>query len=101
MEAIYDAKLDPEFQNAFIDIDKQDSRKLPDGTESDLKFDYGFVCLGMRANAPILQALYDTFGNSGDVEIMNIGDSVRARRIIEGTTEGRNILGVLEQREYL
>ena len=75
--------------------------KLPDGTESDLKFDYGFVCLGMRANAPILQALYDTFGNSGDVEIMNIGDSVRARRIIEGTTEGRNILGVLEQREYL
>lgn len=75
--------------------------KLPDGTESDLKFDYGFVCLGMRANAPILQALYDTFGNSGDVEIMNIGDSVRARRIIEGTTEGRNILGVLERREYL
>lgn len=75
--------------------------KLPDGTESDLEFDYGFVCLGMRANAPILQALYDTFGNSGAVEIMNIGDSVRARRIIEGTTEGRNILGVLEQREYL
>lgn len=75
--------------------------KLPDGSESDLKFDYGFVCLGMRANAPILQALYDTFGNSGDVEIMNIGDSVRARRIIEGTTEGRNILGVLERREYL
>ena len=72
-----------------------------DGTETDLEFDYGFVCLGMRANAPILQALYDTFGNSGDVEIMNIGDSVRARRIIEGTTEGRNILGVLERREYL
>lgn len=75
--------------------------KLQDGTESELRFDYGFVCLGMRANAPILQALYDTFGNSGDVEIMNIGDSVRARRIIEGTTEGRNILGVLERREYL
>ncbi len=75
--------------------------KLPDGTETDLEFDYGFVCLGMRANAPILQALYDTFGNSGDVEIMNIGDSVRARRIIEGTTEGRNILGVLDRREYL
>lgn len=81
-------------ENAFL-------VKLPDGTESNLEFDYGFVCLGMRANAPILQALYDTFGNSGDVEIMNIGDSVRARRIIEGTTEGRNILGVLERREYL
>ncbi len=32
---------------------------------------------------------------------MNIGDSVRARRIIEGTTEGRNILEVLEKRDYL
>ena len=57
--------------------------------------------LGMRANAPILDALYNTFGHSGDVEIMNIGDSVRARRIIEGTTEGRNILEVLEKRDYL
>ena len=69
--------------------------------EKDLAFDYGFVCLGMRANAPILDALYNTFGHSGDVEIMNIGDSVRARRIIEGTTEGRNILEVLEKRDYL
>ena len=61
--------------------------KMPDGEEKDLAFDYGFVCLGMRANAPILDALYNTFGHSGDVEIMNIGDSVRARRIIEGTTQ--------------
>ena len=75
--------------------------KMPDGEEKDLAFDYGFVCLGMRANAPILDALYNTFGHSGDVEIMNIGDSVRARRIIEGTTEGRNILEVLEKRDYL
>ncbi|MEZ3471172.1 MAG: PKD domain-containing protein [Schaedlerella sp.] len=41
MEAIYDAKLDPEFQNAFIDIDKQDSRKLPDGTEIPLRYIHG------------------------------------------------------------
>ena len=75
--------------------------KMPDGEEKDIAFDYGFVCLGMRANAPILDALYNTFGHSGDVEIMNIGDSVRARRIIEGTTEGRNILEVLEKRDYL
>ena len=75
--------------------------KMPDGEEKDLAFDYGFVCLGMRSNAPILDALYNTFGHSGDVEIMNIGDSVRARRIIEGTTEGRNILEVLEKRDYL
>ena len=36
-----------------------------------------------------------------DVEIMNIGDSVRARRIIEGTEEGRNILNVLAKHDYL
>lgn len=35
------------------------------------------------------------------VEIVNIGDSVRARRIIEGTEEGRNIIYVLKKREYL
>jgi len=34
-------------------------------------------------------------------EIVNIGDSVKARRIIEGTSEGRNILYALERRGYL
>ena len=74
--------------------------KMPDGEEKDLAFDYGFVCLGMRANAPILDAVRKEFEDE-DVEIMNIGESVRARRIIEGTTEGRNILEVLEKRDYL
>ena len=54
----------------------------------------------MRANAPILDAVRKEFEDE-DVEIMNIGDSVRARRIIEGTEEGRNILNTLEKRGYL
>ena len=36
-----------------------------------------------------------------DVEILNIGDSKRARRIIDGTLEGRNILNTLTQMGYL
>ena len=36
-------------------------------------FDYGFVCLGMRANAPILDAVRKEFEDE-DVEIMNIGE---------------------------
>ena len=32
---------------------------------------------------------------------MNIGDSVRARRIIEGTEEARNILNVLDKRNFI
>lgn len=64
-----------------------------DGKEEELEFDYGFVCLGMRANAPVLESLRENF-DSSKVEIVNIGDSVRARRIIEGVQEGRNILNL-------
>ena len=71
-----------------------------DYKDLELDFDYGFVCLGMRANAPILDAVRKEFEDE-DVEIMNIGDSVRARRIIEGTEEGRNILNVLAKHDYL
>ena len=71
-----------------------------DGLE-ELPFDYGFVCLGMKASQPILQNIRDAFDDENEIEIVNIGDSVRARRIIEGTEEGRNILNTLEKRGYL
>lgn len=68
--------------------------------QEELFFDYGFVCLGMKAEHPVLQKLKDAFEDDGHIEIVNIGDSVRARRIIEGTEEGRNILNTLEKRGY-
>ncbi len=71
-----------------------------DGEPYELPFEYGFVCLGMRAQGQLYQNLTEEF-SSEDVEIMNIGDSQRARRIIDGTQEGRNILTILEQRGYL
>ena len=74
--------------------------ETPEGEIKELAFDYGFVCLGMRANIPILDQLHAEFDGT-DVEMVNIGDSVRARRIIEGTEEGRNILNVLDKRGYL
>ena len=74
--------------------------KLPDGTIEDLNFDLGFNCLGMRANNPILAQLEEAFDNT-DTFIYPIGDSVRARRIMEGTMEGRAILNVLEARGFL
>jgi 2,4-dienoyl-CoA reductase-like NADH-dependent reductase (Old Yellow Enzyme family)/NADPH-dependent 2,4-dienoyl-CoA reductase/sulfur reductase-like enzyme len=67
----------------------------------ELPFDYGFVCLGMKAKHPVLQKLKDAFEDDPSIEIVNIGDSVRARRIIEGTEEGRNILNTLEKHGYL
>ncbi len=74
--------------------------KLPDGTIQDLTFDYGFNCLGMRSNNPILPELQEAFADT-HTYIYTIGDSVRARRIMEGTMEGRAILNVLESQDYL
>ena len=47
-----------------------------------------------RANAPVLDEIREAFADT-NVEIINIGDSVRARRIIDGVQEGHNILNVL------
>ena len=65
-----------------------------------LAFDYGFVCLGMRSYSPLMNELKEAFDDE-DVELLNIGDSVRARRIIDGVAEGRNILIALKQKNFL
>lgn len=80
-------------ENAFV-------VKTPEGKIEELTFDLGFNCLGMRANNPILEALEQEFGGTNTV-VYNIGDSVRARRIMEGTMDGRAILNVLENQGYL
>jgi len=72
--------------------------ETPEGPE-DLFFDYGFVCLGMKAYNPLLNAINEKYENT-PVAVMNIGDSKRARRIIEGTEEGRAILSVLEKHGF-
>lgn len=74
--------------------------KTPQDEIKELPFDYGFICLGMKASIPVLKELEENFSDT-NVEIINIGDSKRARRIIEGTEEGRNILSVLERHDYL
>lgn len=74
--------------------------KTPQDEIKELPFDYGFICLGMKASTPVLKELEETFSDT-NVEIINIGNSKRARRIIEGTEEGRNILSVLERHDYL
>ena len=71
-----------------------------DGKQEELSFDYGFICLGMRANNPLVTALEQEFAPE-ETEIYNIGDSVRARRIIDGVQEGHDILKVLKTREFL
>ena len=74
--------------------------KNPDGSVEEIPFDYGFICLGMKANNPVLAELRAAFEDDG-TEVVSIGDSRRARRIIEGTAEGRGILNILERKGYL
>lgn len=87
-------------KTALLEVKDSSFLVRGDGEPYELPFEYGFVCLGMRAQGQLYQNLTDEF-SSEDVEIMNIGDSQRARRIIDGTQEGRNILTVLEQKGYL
>lgn len=61
------------------------------GAEFELPFDYGFVCLGMRADQSLWPDLLSYKRETG-VEVVNIGDGKIARRIINGTKEGRDIL---------
>ena len=74
--------------------------KLKENQEIKVPFDYGFVCLGMKAYNPLYLQLKDYYQDkNGDV--LEIGDCKRARRIIEGTQEGRNIIHLLKQKELL
>ena len=87
-------------KTALLEVKDSSFLVRGEGEPYELPFEYGFVCLGMRAQGQLYQNLTEEF-SSEDVEIMNIGDSQRARRIIDGTQEGRNILTILEQRGYL
>ena len=45
----------------------------------------------MKAYAPIWEEMQKAFTGE-DVEVLNIGDSVRARRIIDGVDAGRHLV---------
>ena len=91
-----------EYVNTALQEVKENSFvvKLPNGEITELAFDLGFNCLGMKANNPLLPELKEAFDDT-DVAIYQVGDSVRARRIMEGTMDGRAVLNVLEAHGYL
>lgn len=91
-----------EYVNTALQEVKENSFvvKLPNGDITELEFDLGFNCLGMKANNPLLPELKEAFDDT-DVAIYQVGDSVRARRIMEGTMDGRAVLNVLEAHGYL
>lgn len=67
-----------------------------EGNDITLEYDLACICLGMRAENAHVAELKDHFINKG-VKVLNIGDSLRARKILAGIEEGRNILLTLEK----
>lgn len=71
-----------------------------DGSEENLDYDLAFVCLGMQAiNEPVAEI--KAFAEKQDKHFLNIGDSARPRKIIDGVFEGRQIVAYLDMMDLL
>lgn len=57
----------------------------------EINFDLGFICLGLMPNNNILSILKE-YKQTNTVELINIGDSKKCRKIIDGVFEGRSII---------
>lgn len=89
-------EVDVRVETSLLEIKDNSFIVNKDGVDEEINFGYGFVCLGMRAYSPLMSELQEKFVRI-NVEVVNIGDSVRARRIIEGVDEGRHITDTLKR----
>lgn len=96
MKIIKDYNVEVHTETMLVEVTSDHFKVKKNDKEEDLYFDYGFVCLGMRPENGGLDELQDYFKDK-DVEIINIGDSLRSRKIIDGMGEGRNIIFTLEK----
>ena len=71
-----------------------------DGSVENLVYDLAFVCLGMQAiNEPVAEI--KAFAEEQGKYFLNIGDSERPRKIIDGVFEGRQIVAYLDMMDLL
>ena len=96
MSMLKKKEVDVRVETSLLEIKDSSFVVNKDGVDEEINFDYGFVCLGMRAYSPLMAQLQENFEGTS-VEVVNIGDSVRARRIIEGVEEGRHITDTLKR----
>ncbi|MCM8711591.1 NAD(P)/FAD-dependent oxidoreductase [Clostridium sp. SYSU_GA19001] len=96
MDIIKKHNVDVHTSTALVEVASDHFKVKKDDIELNLEFDYGFVCLGMRSENSGLNELLEYFGDK-NVEIINIGDSARTRKIIDGMAEGRDIILTLEK----
>lgn len=95
-EIIEKYNVDVNVNTALMEVLPDNFKVKKAEKELTMNFDYGFVCLGMRAQNEGLKEI-EKYSEEKGIELVNIGDSSRARKIIDGTREGRNILLTLEK----
>ncbi|GKU83264.1 FAD-dependent oxidoreductase [Niallia sp. NCCP-28] len=96
MTMLKERNVDIYVNTALTEVTADHFKVKHKGKESQIEFDYGFVCLGMKPENPGLSALQEFYLHK-DVEVVNIGDSWSTRKIMDGMREGRNILTTLEK----
>ncbi|EAO7445059.1 FAD-dependent oxidoreductase [Listeria monocytogenes] len=96
MDIIDKNHVDVQTETALTEVAADHFKVKHDGVDAEIPFDYGFVCLGMRPERPLMEELA-AYGKEKHIEIVNIGDSAATRKILEGVREGRNILTTLEK----
>jgi 2,4-dienoyl-CoA reductase-like NADH-dependent reductase (Old Yellow Enzyme family)/thioredoxin reductase len=96
MDIIKQNNVDVHTGTALVEVASDHFKVKKDDKEQNLEFDYGFVCLGMRSENIGLKELQEYFEDKA-VEVINIGDSARTRKIMDGMGEGRGILYTLEK----
>ena len=96
MSIIKEYDVDVNTSTALVEVTSDHFKVKKDGNEENIDFDYGFVCLGMK---PVNEGLKDIqeYFEQKNVEIINIGDSARARKIMDGVREGSELTLILEK----
>ncbi len=96
MKMLKDHHVDVHVNTTLMEVTSNHFKVMHEDNQFHIDFDYGFVCLGMKPERPVLQNVQEHFLKQG-VEVINIGDSHLARKLIDGAREGRNILTTLEK----
>lgn len=87
INVLLNTKLVEVLENSFI---------VDNGKKEEISFDLGFVCLGLKPDNNFLSKL-QKYKEENNIELTNIGDSKKCRKIIDGVFEGRSIINQVYQ----
>jgi len=96
MSIIKEYNVDVNTSTSLVEVASDHFKVKKGENQENIDFDYGFVCLGMKPVDESLKDLQEYFSEK-KVEIINIGDSARARKIMDGVREGSELTLILEK----